>query len=257
MTDLLDQNNQTEMVDQTKDYLKELVGEGKKFKSPEDLARGKYEADLTVQSRNKELSQLRDDYLKLREEYNAKAKLEELVAQLSDPERRQQRTSSDNDQRANDTVNQPQIDLKQIDVLVTNKLQEHETTRRQTENAELVRSKLIEKLGPNYQASVEKQLSDLDLSRDAFNLLAKTNPKLVFKTLGLDASNQTEDFQAPMETTGRFAPRVQKRTWSYYQDIKQKDPKGYSSPKIQSQMMEDASRLGKDFEDGDYHKYGF
>ena len=44
-----------------------------------------------------------------------------------------------------------------------------------------------------------------------------------------------------------------KRTWTYYQEIRHKDPHKYLMPKIQVQMMKDAAALGEAFKDGDYN----
>jgi hypothetical protein len=44
----------------------------------------------------------------------------------------------------------------------------------------------------------------------------------------------------------------QKRTWSYYQEIKKADLNKYLSPKVQQQMHRDASDLGSAFQDGDF-----
>ena len=43
---LLDAALDLDTVDPNKNYLTELVGDGKKFKTQEELARGKYESDL-------------------------------------------------------------------------------------------------------------------------------------------------------------------------------------------------------------------
>ena len=82
MNETLLSGDQTPQIDPNKDYLAELVGEGKKFKTDKDLARGKYEADLYVKTLERQLDELRNDHLKLREDYTARAKLEELLGQL-------------------------------------------------------------------------------------------------------------------------------------------------------------------------------
>ena len=43
------------------------------------------------------------------------------------------------------------------------------------------------------------------------------------------------------------------RTWSWYQEIRKKDPHKYLMPKMQAQMFRDAAALGDKFADGDYH----
>lgn len=36
------------------------------------------------------------------------------------------------------------------------------------------------------------------------------------------------------------------RDWSFYQNLRRTDPRGYYKPKIQSQMVADRQRLGRD-----------
>src|SRR5678815_2601198 len=126
---LLDQtnDNQPEQIDPNKDYLTELVGEGKKFKSPQELARGKYEADQYVRTLERQKDELRSDYLKLKDEQAARAKLEDLIDQWSN----KQQSSSDNTQANEQQTTKPVIDSKEIESLVSSKIQEHELTKKQ------------------------------------------------------------------------------------------------------------------------------
>jgi hypothetical protein len=62
-------------VDENVDYVTELVGEGKKFKDISGLARGKAEADLTIEVLKKKL----DD---LNKELTTRASLETFLDQM-------------------------------------------------------------------------------------------------------------------------------------------------------------------------------
>src|SRR6478752_10635011 len=80
---ILDNTNQPDpvQIDPNKNYLEELVGEGRKFKSPEELARGKAESDLYIEHMKGRMDELRQDYTKLHNEYNAGPKLKETLDQ--------------------------------------------------------------------------------------------------------------------------------------------------------------------------------
>src|SRR6266700_391496 len=95
-------------VDPDKDYFKELVGEGKKFKSPEDLARGKFESDQFIEILKKRQDEMRADYLKLREDNTAKAKLEDLIDQLS------KKNLASNEDTEVKEEKQPEIDIESL-----------------------------------------------------------------------------------------------------------------------------------------------
>lgn len=253
---LLDPNSaQDDQIDPAKNYLQELVGEGKKFRTPEELARGKAESDAYIKTLERGRDELRQDYLKAREENVARAKLEDLIGQL---ESKQQHQDSSADTTRPDEKNiQPQWDSKQIESLVSSKIQEHELTRKQEQNFNAVRSKLQERYGNNYQSILKQQIDGLGLTEDFVNNLARQHPSVLFKTLDLDTPKQTDNFQTPPRserTNASFAPQGgQDRTWSYYQNLKKSNPKAYYDPKTQVQMHHDAIALKERFEDGDFH----
>ena len=75
MSDLFDPTNAPQL-DETKDYLTELVGDGKKFKDVKDLAKGKAFSDLHIQTLEKTLNQMR-------EELQTRKTAEELINQIA------------------------------------------------------------------------------------------------------------------------------------------------------------------------------
>lgn len=254
MTNLFEQANDQLPIDDSKNYLEELVGEGKKFQSHEDLARGKYEADQYIEILKKRQDELRADYLKLRDENASKAKLEDLIKQMEN-----QRLASSESTQANEDTKKPAFDPAELDALMSNKIQQHELQRKESDNLNSVMSKLKEQYGSNYVSVLQTKTEELGLSKDDVNTLARKSPKAFFNTLGL-GQQQQESFSAPPRSAQRndnFAPRgAQKRTWSYYQDMKRKDPAAWLNPKIAVQMQQDAIDLGEAFRDGDYFVKG-
>jgi hypothetical protein len=241
-------------VDPNKNYLTELVGEGKKFKSPEELAKGKAASDLYIKQMERRIDEMRQDYLKLREEHNAGPKLQELIDKLA----QKQHASSENTLDANDVNNTaPVFDTKQIESLVSSKIQELETSKRQQENYRSVQEKLIERFGPNYKTHLKQHIDELGITDEFANNLALTAPKVFMKTIGLDQPQKREGFQAPPRSEERrdnFSPTAgHKRTWSYYQQMKKENPTLYYDPKTLVQITKDAVELGDAFEDGNFH----
>jgi len=240
---LLEQKDDQVQADPNKNYLTELVGEGKKFKSPEELARGKYESDTYIKLMEKRMDNLREDYLKLREDYTARASLEELVDKID------KRQLSSSEPPPAPEVPQPTIDPKQIESLVSNKVQEIETSKRQQDNFNTVRAKLQERFGSNYANVLKEQTESLGLTDNFVNDLARNHPTVFFKTFGLDAAPVRENFQSPPRTQQRsdsFAPSVQKRDWLFYEALRVNKPKEYLDPKTQIQMQKDVIELGED-----------
>lgn len=250
MTTLLDDDQSS--FDPNKNYIEELVGEGKKFKSVEDLAKGKAESDEYIKMIIKQKDTLSNDYLKLKADYDARASLEEML------DKRQSQEPNANTPNANN--NQPQqTDSLDIDKLIESRMSAREKQRLAEENVKKAKDILREKLGNRYADTLRTKMEELDLTEDEMYSLAARSPKAFVRTLGLeDPKPQQPAFQSPPSSqynSSTFKPVTEKRTWSWYQDLKLKDPKAWLDPKIQTQMYHDAQRMGADFGDGDFAKY--
>jgi hypothetical protein len=226
-----------------KNYLAELVGTDKKFKDHESLARGKYEADRFIEIKNKQYDDLVSEYGKLLEETKQRAKLEEVIQTL------ETKLSSSNPPAAKEDPPPKAVD---IESLVERKFTEKETARREQSNFDLVKAKLQEQFGDNYAPTVRKRIDELGLSPEQFNQWAREAPNAVINAIGLQQPK--DSFEAPPRSNRTFKPvSEQKRTWSYYQELKKTNPKVYYDKHIMNQMLEDAERLGAEFEDGDFN----
>lgn len=222
--------------------------------SKEEVLKKAYNADLTIDLFKRRQDELRDDYLKLREEHTAVAKLQDLIDRLDTSKQ----LSNSEHTPAKEMDDKPVIDSKAIEDLVSNKIQEHELSRKQDTNFSQVVAKLEEQFGSNYKTALKQQADSLGLSSEDVNALARKSPTAFFKTFGIGEQKQ-DLFQSPTRSTQRtdtFAPASTKRTWTYYQNLKQKDPAAYSSAKTHNQMIDDMRLLGDAFRDGDYNKFG-
>lgn len=249
---LLEEDNEPQ-IDPNKDYLSELVGEGKKFKTNQDLAKGKVYGDAHSKTLEKKLDQLREDYLKLDTDYKAREKLEELIGQLNKPV---QPPLSNNQPIVNDDK-KPEIDAKQIESLIDTQIKKNKILDKESENFNKAKDRLREAFGSNYQTSLNERIEDLELTVDDVNAMARKSPEAFARMLGIDKPAQKDGFQTPPRSSVRndnFSPKGgPKRTWSYYQDLKKSNPKLYYDPKINIQMEKDYLALGEAFEDGDFH----
>lgn len=251
-----DNSNTTPQIDPNKNYLEELVGDNKKFKSPEDLARGKAEADLYVDHLKRQLDEMREDTSRLREEYNAREKLQDLIDRLEN--NGGQSASSDDNLNANET-NMKQRQEPDYDTLISAKLKEARQKEKEEENFSSVVNKLQERYGASYKQRFSEQAQELGLDRESAERMARTSPKAFFKTFGLDEEQRRDTFDAPVRNTQRgdsqLNKSVPKRTWSYYQNMRKTNPDLYHNPKTIAQMHKDRVELGDAFKDGDYVSY--
>lgn len=241
MTETLLQADPPEQLDPRKNYLEDLVGDGKKFKTPEDLAKGKYEADLFIKSLEKEQAQMRKDYLEAREELQKRATLEELYERIS-----QQRQLSDSTPKTQEETRQPQqIDPNQLKNQIVSEM-------KRDDNFKMVRDKLKERYGNKYSSVLQDQLAELGMSSEEADHMARSNPNVFIRTFGLDKPVQAgETFEPPIRSsrTDSFTPNVPKKTWSYYENLRRTQPEVYWDPKTQIEIHQMSNALGKEFED--------
>lgn len=233
------------LADTNKDYLAELVGDGKKFSSTTDLARGKYEADRFIEMKNKQYDELHTEYTKLLNESKTRGTVEDV---LSDMERR---LSSSNTPAAKQE-DRPTLKLEDVDTLLERKLGEKEIARQQQSNFESVKAKLKESYGDDYAPKVRKRIDELGLTPEQFNQWAREAPTAVVNALGVPAKPLTSG--APPRSESNFRPSSeQKRSWSYYKELQKSNPKAFYEKATMTQMLADAETLGSEFEDGDFH----
>jgi hypothetical protein len=253
---ILDNTNQPDpvQIDPNKNYLEELVGEGRKFKSPEELAKGKAESDMYIEHMKQRMDELRQDYTKLRSEYNAGPNLKETLDQYMQELKQSQVANPPIGQEDKSAV----LDETKLNELVKQHMAANKQLDTEENNARDVESKLQAAYGPNYKQTVKQQIDSIGMTAEFFNDMARKYPGALMRTLGIEGQRQGDTFQAPPTSTHKGDPFAgpAKRTYSYYQKIRQNDPMRYRDPKTQDQMFKDAIALGQEFEDGDWNKFG-
>jgi len=255
MDNLLDDKSEP-VFDETKNYFEDLVGEGRKFKDEKELAKSKVLGDLYIKDIVRQKDELANSYIELKAQYDAQAKLVDLVDRIGD----QKRTNNDDTLNVIKNVPDNSIDLDSLDKRFEQLLSKREKVQIENENLKKSQKMLKEGLGDNYVNVIRSRIDDLDLSEEDVNALAKRSPKTLARVLGIELeqkSNTPNMFQSPPVSQRRsdtFKPAVQKRTWSYYQEQKKTNPRIFLDPKIAIQMHDDHIALGSAFEDGDFHQ---
>lgn len=244
---ILDTNNQNDpQIDPNKNYLEELVGEGKKFKSPEELARGKAESDMYIEHMKQRHDELREDYRKLHDEYNTGPKLKETLDQYM----QELRQSQGNQLPPVQEDKSVPLDETKLNDLVKQHIAANKQLEAEDTNAKSVESKLQEAYGPNYKQIVSQQISQHGMTADFFNQLARQHPSVLLRTLGIDGQQAREGFQSPISSTQRSDPfNKNKRTEAYYDKMRRESPMEYRNPKIQDQMFKDVQEQGEAYFD--------
>jgi hypothetical protein len=234
--------NLLEGGDQTVDMRAELEAKWKD-KPAEELLKAKVDSDLYIKTLEARTDEIRKDYLKMQEELQNRASLEDLKKQL------QELRTQSSEQPTAKIEAAPTLDKNELRSLISNELSAAKQQEREIENFNLVLNKVKEKYGNNYQATLTEQIQELGLTPEKLNERARTEPKLLLKALGLDTQQARETFSPPPKSNQRndnFAPKgTPKRDYNYYQELKKTNPKLYLDKQIAVQMHNDVLEMGE------------
>lgn len=237
-------------TDPTKSYYDELVGEGKKFRDNEALARAKAESDAFIE-------RLKNEAEGLRQELNTRLTMEQLMDKIAAKPTETPPSQSPNQMTPTPEVKSTSPD--DIEKIIEDRLSKAEKTRVQNANLTLVRETLEQNWGQDYVQRLKEKASELGVGEEFLQGLAKDQPKAFLKLVEADTQakpavqpNNTlfvppSSQSVPRQTNG-FSPSGQ-RTKAYYDQIKAKNPSEYWSPSVQNQMHNDALKLGEAFFD--------
>lgn len=233
-------------IDPSKDYLPELVGEGKKYKSPSDLAKAAVFKDAHILRLEAEAAERKAETERLKAELSTRARLEDLVDNIAS----NQGKSPSND-RQPDLVNpdpsSPAQTPEQLEAQIDALLARREAERAGNTNRAAVKQKLQEKLGPNYANKVRELGRAVNFGPAELDRMAAQNPTAFFKLLGIEdrQPNRQDIFSTPPQSalnpdTG-FSPTDGFRDQAYYNKLrKEKGDRHYWSPEVQTQLHKDA-----------------
>lgn len=223
-------------------YLEALVGEDKKFKSVDELARGKYEADVYIENLKREQEELRT-------ELAARLKVEELLAQ------RQQSSNPNSD---------PVVEAHQPATPVGKALSDDElaekiraitaaesASARAAANINSVSERLVAEFGTEDRANevVKQKAAELGVSVEFLQDIAIKSPKAFFSQIGLTTASATSAVPTKSDVVSipGAGNSAKPGTMSFYNEIKKTDPKLYWSPRIQNQLHKEALEKGDAF----------
>lgn len=247
-----DNGDRPVIVDHSKDYLSEYVGEGKKFKDAAELAKAKAHSDAFIERLQRELSGIRT-------ELNTRVKLEELMDRMSTTNSERNvntqatQTAAENGQTGTATKNLSSEDIEKV---IEQRLAAKEQERQITNNVSTVKNRLMAEYGDNYVAELEAKTKSLGLSREFVANLAKTEPKAFFALMGLDSApgtqkKQDDVFSTPprgsVNTTGFSASGVGEKKFHDFEKIRKEDPARYWSAQVQNDLHRQAMKLGEKF----------
>ena len=211
--------------------IEQLVGEGKKFKDAEALARGKMEADTYIETLKKELEASKAELAK----QNHAAELLEELRRNKDKEL----TPSDDDKGAPQNRDDTKSDKGDVDfkALVKEVLSEQDTEQRVAKNVALVNETLTKMWGDKAQEQLKAKAAELGVSMDFLKSTAGTSADAFFRLIGEKAKVDSLKFESSSVRTESL-PSSGEKTWEYYQKLRKENPQLYRSNKIQQEIIE-------------------
>lgn len=208
-----------------------LVGEGKTYKTVEDLAKGKLNADIHISKIELENKELRDKLAgaktvdDLLEKINAKTVLEPDNSGNGDP-----KTSTG-------------LSADQIAELVNKQIQTNATAGRKAANKAAAENKLKELFGDKAGEVFNKEASTPELRAALINLAEVDPTKFVnlfvkepIKTGSIDTGENGRNTQVIDVGNSQIQPGTQ----AWYSALRKKDIKTYLSAEMQLRMHSDA-----------------
>lgn len=248
--DLFENKFDQTIIDPTKDYYPELVGEDKKYKTNQDLARAAVEKDSFIERLKRENADVRNILAEMNQDLSARKRLEDLVDQLASGQTKTpSNTNNQNVEQTQNSVASPE----EIAKLVKNSLMEDAAKQRQNENLEKVASKLQEHWGDSYSQKLTEHMNTLGMDKVSFSNVAKTSPEAFLRMVGIQEKREERTLFTPPSTqvnTTAMGPARTNKNWAYYQEMRRKDPVKYSSIEVQNELYATAlayAEKGLDF----------
>lgn len=245
-----DGNNSPIVVDPNKDYLSEYVGEGKKFKTPADLAKAKAHSDAFIERLQREQAALRN-------ELNTRVKIEELMDRMSTGKDTNGNTSQGTQtsgEGGHEGTAPKNLSPEDIEKVVEQRLAKREQEARVTSNVQAVKDRLKAEYGDNFANELADRTAQLGLTREFVADIAKREPRALFALLGLDAqpkANQQNDiFSTPPRgsfNTAGFGIKDTEKKFADFEKIRKEDPTRYWSTQVQNELHKQAAKLGERF----------
>lgn len=212
-----------------------LVGEGKKFKDNEALARSKEESDRFIARLQAELEEAREATRKSLTLEEVQTKILEAVktpvAPPQPPETPPAKTGEDS-----------------IENIVSSLLEKKESERLAKTNREKVTEALRQKFGNDVQLHLNQKAKELNLPLDYLAKVANDSPAAFFRLIGLENTAPTPTAPAPRSSVSSPAPAQSGvRNKAYYDKLKATDPVKYFSQEVRMQQYKDMTALGDNY----------
>ncbi len=212
----------------TSEYLSQLVGDGKKFKTVEDLAKSKIEADSYIERLKAE----RDEALAGKATTD---KLQEFLTKMEGQNNANSNSSRDNTSSV--------LGEDKVAEIVRNQLTKQESERTYQQNVLAAQEKVVGLYGDKAIDFLKSKSKELGISLKDMEEISAKSPTAFYNIVGLDKSKQADVnvTKGSVNTEANFNKDLKEGTWDYYNELRKKDKQTWLSPKIQNEIFKKAS----------------
>lgn len=209
----------------------DLVGPDKKFKTVEDLARGKAEADAYIENLKREQAELRAELAKA-------TKTDEELAALR-AELNALRTATPQGSREQ-TV--PALTVDSVKSLVEQTITQAERNRTAQQNVQAANAEMVRVHGTLEKAAeaVKARAAEVGMSLEAIKAIAASSPTAFAKIMGNEQAKSVAPLNpnrvAPERTPSLTPNDTTPGTKAYFDNIQKTDRNAYFSPRVQQEI---------------------
>lgn len=227
----------------TSTIVTELVGEGKKYKTMDDLAKSRIEADSFIEK-------LKVENKALREALDTEGSPDEVLARIN---ALLQSKEGSNRNATDQTSNQPPKEsLSEEKVLEL--LSKREREQQIKKNVDTFNSAVNRAFGEKTGEVVATRLDELGMDMDTFKDLSARNPQAALRILGLKDSGALASgggMDASVNTEAYFGPagkgNGETQNFAFFQKLRRELGSAYYEPHIQKQVFEARKKMGDAF----------
>lgn len=215
--------------------LDQLVGEGKKFKTVEDLVKSYTHSQSYIE-------QLQGENSGLREELSTRQGAEDLFRKIVENKPEPAQPDAAPKVSEPNPVGEPEkVDLAQ---LVRAELEAHSVQQRQAENAKTVLEGLVKHFGSEEEAqkAVQEKAAELGVTTQFLQDVALKSPTAFFNTVGINPNPKDTDQPVlrPDVNTAAFSSKPSDQgapgTKDYFERLRKENPSAYWDPSVQNQI---------------------
>ena len=233
-------------------YLEQLVGEGKKYNSVEQLAKAYANADVFIEALKSQNNDLKSEVEKRMaiEEFiksNQQDKTEVSLDTTADPEGgKQVSTQTSQTERSSET----KVDESELIERIKEELRKDNENEVFRKNTEEVGAKLRQIFGDNVEAinsAMAEKAAEIGVSVQWLKDTAAKSPKAFFNITGLDSSKTTPPPPSPKPALNVSSPSLtssqpQPGTKAWYDSLRKENLKEFLKPDVQLKYMSDAMK---------------